>query len=162
MRHWKKQQDALQWPKTSVAVNRRKMIVYLTRKNDTNASPCFLEVIKIVLCFRKHYREYLVSLINGHSIDPALLYAHDELIVACRRYHVDVTQGEGEDERAYFARLLKVGWCCPFSFLVYKHDLFLVQFQTLSLPHICRNSWMTCLWVTRSFARSEDVFTLFI
>lgn len=134
-------------------------MVYLTRQYDTLASPYFLEVNKIVLCFRKHYREYLVSLINGHSIDPALLYALDELIVACRRYHVDVTQGEGEDERAYFARL-KVGWCCPF-FSLYKHDLFLVVIK-LSLPHICRNSWMTCLWVTRSFARSEDVFTLFI
>uniref|UniRef100_A0A673MGN5 E3 ubiquitin-protein ligase RNF31-like n=1 Tax=Sinocyclocheilus rhinocerous TaxID=307959 RepID=A0A673MGN5_9TELE len=58
------------------------------------------------LC-EKHYREYLVSLINGHSIDPAPLYAPDELTVACRRYHVDVRQGDGEDERAYFARLLK-------------------------------------------------------
>ncbi|XP_073689045.1 E3 ubiquitin-protein ligase RNF31-like, partial [Garra rufa] len=58
------------------------------------------------LC-EKHYREYLVSLINGHSIDPALLYAPDELIVACRRYHVDARQVDGEDERAYSARLLK-------------------------------------------------------
>uniref|UniRef100_A0A672MP97 E3 ubiquitin-protein ligase RNF31-like n=1 Tax=Sinocyclocheilus grahami TaxID=75366 RepID=A0A672MP97_SINGR len=54
-----------------------------------------------------HYREYLVSLINGHSIDPAHLYTLDELAVACRRYHVDVRQGDGEDDRAYFARLLK-------------------------------------------------------
>lgn len=114
----KKQQDAMQWPKTSNAVNRNKKNGEYRRwctwqDIDTHASPYFLWVNKIVLCFSKHYREYLVSLINGHSIDPALLYALDELIVACRRYHVDVTQGEGEDDRAYFARL-KVGWCCPF------------------------------------------------
>jgi len=83
-------------------------MVYLIIQYDEHASPYFLEVHTIVLCFRKHYREYLVSLINGHSIDPALLYTLDELIVACRRYHVDVTLGEGEDERAYIARL-KVG-----------------------------------------------------
>lgn len=58
------------------------------------------------LC-EKHYREYLVSLINGHSLDPAPLFSHEELNVACRRYHVDITRGEGEDDRTYFARLLK-------------------------------------------------------
>ncbi|KAI7809639.1 E3 ubiquitin-protein ligase RNF31 isoform X2 [Triplophysa rosa] len=58
------------------------------------------------LC-EKHYREYLVSLINGHSLDPAPLFNHDELLVACRRYHVDIAQGEGEDDRAHYTRLLK-------------------------------------------------------
>ncbi|TRY84124.1 hypothetical protein DNTS_026030 [Danionella cerebrum] len=53
----------------------------------------------------KHYREYLVSLINGHSIDPALLFTLDELTVACRRYHVDITQLDGEEDRA--PKLLK-------------------------------------------------------
>lgn len=60
------------------------------------------------LCFRKHYREYLVSLINGHSFDPASLFSNDELVVACRRYHVDIAQWEGEDDRVYYTRLLKV------------------------------------------------------
>eukprot|EP00064_Thunnus_orientalis_P004382 superscaffoldBa00000396_g4393 len=36
------------------------------------------------LC-EKHYREYLVSLINSHSIDPAPLYSSNELLLACRR-----------------------------------------------------------------------------
>ncbi|XP_051984117.1 E3 ubiquitin-protein ligase RNF31-like [Xyrauchen texanus] len=58
------------------------------------------------LC-EKHYREYLVSLINGYSIDPAPLFSPEELLVACRRYNVEVMQGEGEDDRTYYARLLK-------------------------------------------------------
>ncbi|XP_035287061.1 E3 ubiquitin-protein ligase RNF31 [Anguilla anguilla] len=55
----------------------------------------------------KHYREYLVSLINGHSIDPAPLFMANEVTVACRRYQVDDRRGEGEDDRAYYSRLLK-------------------------------------------------------
>ncbi|XP_035268708.1 E3 ubiquitin-protein ligase RNF31-like isoform X2 [Anguilla anguilla] len=56
------------------------------------------------LC-QKHYGEYLVSLINGHSIDPATLFDGKEVLVACRRYGVDVPQGEAEEEEAYIARL---------------------------------------------------------
>uniref|UniRef100_A0A8C7HUT8 E3 ubiquitin-protein ligase RNF31-like n=1 Tax=Oncorhynchus kisutch TaxID=8019 RepID=A0A8C7HUT8_ONCKI len=44
------------------------------------------------LC-EKHYREYLVSLINGHSIDPAPLFNANELVLACRRYQVDDSLG---------------------------------------------------------------------
>lgn len=58
------------------------------------------------LC-NKHYREYLVSLINAHSLDPALLYDLNEVIRACERYQVDKQRGEGEDDNAYHARLLK-------------------------------------------------------
>uniref|UniRef100_A0A3Q0SMN5 Uncharacterized protein n=1 Tax=Amphilophus citrinellus TaxID=61819 RepID=A0A3Q0SMN5_AMPCI len=58
------------------------------------------------LC-NKHYREYLVSLINAHSVDPALLYDLNEVIRACERYQVDKQRGEGEDDNAYHARLLK-------------------------------------------------------
>ncbi|XP_053507578.1 E3 ubiquitin-protein ligase RNF31 isoform X2 [Ictalurus furcatus] len=58
------------------------------------------------LC-EKHYREYLVSLINGHSIDPAPLFEANELLLACRRYQVEIMQGEAEDDRTYYARLLK-------------------------------------------------------
>ncbi|KAJ8272532.1 hypothetical protein GJAV_G00090290 [Gymnothorax javanicus] len=53
----------------------------------------------------KHYREYLVSLINGHSIDPAPLFTANEVAVACRRYQVDDRRGEGEEDRAYYSRL---------------------------------------------------------
>uniref|UniRef100_A0A3Q3W0N2 RING-type domain-containing protein n=1 Tax=Mola mola TaxID=94237 RepID=A0A3Q3W0N2_MOLML len=56
---------------------------------------------------RKHYREYLVSLINAHSLDPALLYDAQELTRACERYQVDTQQGENEDVNAHHARLLK-------------------------------------------------------
>ncbi|KAG7455059.1 hypothetical protein MATL_G00252420 [Megalops atlanticus] len=58
------------------------------------------------LC-EKHYREYLVSLINGHSIDPAPLFTANEVAVACRRYQVDDRRGENEDDRAYYSRLLR-------------------------------------------------------
>ncbi|TSN21233.1 E3 ubiquitin-protein ligase RNF31 [Bagarius yarrelli] len=58
------------------------------------------------LC-EKHYREYLVSLINGHSIDPAPLFDANELLLACRRYQVELIQGEAEEDRTYYARLLK-------------------------------------------------------
>ncbi|XP_077481048.1 E3 ubiquitin-protein ligase RNF31-like [Stigmatopora argus] len=56
----------------------------------------------------KHYREYLVSLINAHSLDPAPLYDTPNLIRACERYRVDVQRMPAdEDENAYHARLLK-------------------------------------------------------
>lgn len=58
----------------------------------------------------KHYREYLVSLINGHSLDPALLYDRDELVRACQRYQVEHQRADNEDDNAYCERLLKVRW----------------------------------------------------
>lgn len=57
---------------------------------------------------RKHYKEYLVSLINAHSLDPALLYDAQELVRACQRYQVDQQRADNEDDNAYQARLLKV------------------------------------------------------
>uniref|UniRef100_A0A667ZVI3 Ring finger protein 31 n=1 Tax=Myripristis murdjan TaxID=586833 RepID=A0A667ZVI3_9TELE len=57
--------------------------------------------------FRKHYKEYLVSLINAHSLDPAPLYDAQELGVACDRYQVDRQRGENEEDNAYHARLLQ-------------------------------------------------------
>ena len=57
---------------------------------------------------RKHYREYLVSLINAHSVDPAGIYDAQELVRACERYQVDTQRGENEDDNAYHARLLAV------------------------------------------------------
>ncbi|XP_037690551.1 E3 ubiquitin-protein ligase RNF31 [Choloepus didactylus] len=59
------------------------------------------------LC-QAHYKEYLVSLINAHSLDPATLYDVQELEMATERYlHVRPQSLAGEDPRAYLARLLK-------------------------------------------------------
>ncbi|XP_036377331.1 E3 ubiquitin-protein ligase RNF31-like [Megalops cyprinoides] len=71
-------------------------------------SPCGVETQpgQAGLC-EKHYREYLVSLINDHSLDPAPLFDENELLVACRRYQVDMRRGEAEDDGAYHGRLLK-------------------------------------------------------
>ncbi|XP_043960918.1 E3 ubiquitin-protein ligase RNF31 [Gambusia affinis] len=71
-------------------------------------SPCGLQTQpgQAGLCM-KHYREYLVSLINDHSLDPAVLYETQELVVACQRYLGDLRKGEGEDDNAFSARLLK-------------------------------------------------------
>uniref|UniRef100_A0A1A7WQR4 Uncharacterized protein n=1 Tax=Iconisemion striatum TaxID=60296 RepID=A0A1A7WQR4_9TELE len=55
----------------------------------------------------KHYREYLVSLINDHTLDPAVLYDTGELVRACERYLGEMARGDGEDDNAYGARLLK-------------------------------------------------------
>uniref|UniRef100_A0A3P8YI21 RING-type domain-containing protein n=1 Tax=Esox lucius TaxID=8010 RepID=A0A3P8YI21_ESOLU len=72
-------------------------------------SPCGVQTLvgQAGLC-DKHYREYLVSLINGHSLDPAVLYNEQEVAVACQRYQVEVLQGEGEDDRAFQARQRKL------------------------------------------------------
>ncbi|XP_062377874.1 interferon regulatory factor 9 [Sardina pilchardus] len=62
------------------------------------------------LC-EKHYREYLVSLINSHTLDPAHLFDETELKAACMRHQIDLTQ-EAEDQRVYHARLLQVTIVC--------------------------------------------------
>uniref|UniRef100_A0A8P0P5R5 E3 ubiquitin-protein ligase RNF31 n=2 Tax=Canis lupus familiaris TaxID=9615 RepID=A0A8P0P5R5_CANLF len=60
------------------------------------------------LC-QAHYKEYLVSLINAHSLDPATLYEVEELETAAERYlHVRPQPVAGEDAPAYHARLLQV------------------------------------------------------
>uniref|UniRef100_A0A8I3W7B5 E3 ubiquitin-protein ligase RNF31 n=1 Tax=Callithrix jacchus TaxID=9483 RepID=A0A8I3W7B5_CALJA len=59
------------------------------------------------LC-QAHYKEYLVSLINAHSLDPATLYEMEELETATERYlHVRPQPLAGEDPPAYQARLLQ-------------------------------------------------------
>lgn len=67
---------------------------------------------------RKHYREYLVSLINSHSVDPAPIYSSSELLLACKRYKVEEMRCDGEDSFIYYSRLLEVSlrvtsalWC---------------------------------------------------
>ncbi|XP_024135802.1 E3 ubiquitin-protein ligase RNF31 isoform X1 [Oryzias melastigma] len=71
-------------------------------------SPCGIQTQpgQAGLC-DKHYREYLVSLINAHSLDPALLYQTHELVRACERYQVDPQRADGEGDDDYHARLLK-------------------------------------------------------
>ncbi|XP_062946417.1 E3 ubiquitin-protein ligase RNF31 isoform X2 [Cynocephalus volans] len=59
------------------------------------------------LC-QAHYKEYLVSLINAHSLDPATLYEVEELETATERYlHMRPQPLAGEDPPAYHARLLQ-------------------------------------------------------
>lgn len=62
----------------------------------------------MLTCSRKHYREYLVSLINSHSVDPAPLYSSSELLLACKRYKVEETRRDGEDSFTFYSRLLDV------------------------------------------------------
>ncbi|KAJ7313157.1 hypothetical protein JRQ81_004430 [Phrynocephalus forsythii] len=62
------------------------------------------------LC-QAHYKEYLVNLINTHSLDPAALYTLPEADIVCRR-HLPAAQmprqGPAEDNEAYRGRLIKV------------------------------------------------------
>lgn len=69
---------------------------------------CVRVRVRVHVWCSKHYREYLVSLINGHSLDPALLYDKDELVRACQRYQVEHQQADNEDDNACRERLLKV------------------------------------------------------
>ncbi|KAJ3594387.1 hypothetical protein NHX12_003694 [Muraenolepis orangiensis] len=55
----------------------------------------------------KHYREYLVTLINGYSLDPAPLFTATELALACRRYQVEDQRSDGEDDFSHYNRLLE-------------------------------------------------------
>ncbi|XP_058036293.1 E3 ubiquitin-protein ligase RNF31 isoform X3 [Ahaetulla prasina] len=58
-----------------------------------------------------HYKEYLVSLINSHALDPAVYYTLQEVEIVCRR-HLTAAQllprGPTEDEEAYRRRLIQV------------------------------------------------------
>ncbi|XP_066520072.1 interferon regulatory factor 9 [Hoplias malabaricus] len=71
-------------------------------------APCGIETQEghAGLCV-KHYIEYLVSLINAHSLDPALQMDYEELINTCKRYHVFSDKEEEEDRDVYNARLLQ-------------------------------------------------------
>ncbi|KAM8823805.1 E3 ubiquitin-protein ligase RNF31-like isoform 2-T4 [Spinachia spinachia] len=80
----------------------------MEQKDEKVESPCGLRTQpgQAGLC-EKHYKEYLVSLINAHSLDPAPLYEASEVIRACERYLVDTQRGRDEDEDVFLARLLK-------------------------------------------------------
>ena len=61
-----------------------------------------------------HYKEYLISLINAHSLDSATLYEVEELETAAERYlHVRLQPVAGEDAPAYHTRLLQVKLLTP-------------------------------------------------
>ncbi|XP_076856824.1 E3 ubiquitin-protein ligase RNF31-like [Brachyhypopomus gauderio] len=69
-------------------------------------APCGVQTVEghAGLCI-KHYREYLVSLINAHSLDPAYLFDEGELISACKRHQVNCDRVEDENDETYHARL---------------------------------------------------------
>ncbi|KAM3593482.1 uncharacterized protein V6R79_013829 [Siganus canaliculatus] len=71
-------------------------------------SPCDVQTQpgQAGLC-EKHYKEYLVSLINAHSLDPALLYEVQELVRVGERHQLDVQKLDTEEENVFQARLLK-------------------------------------------------------
>ncbi|KAM6453084.1 E3 ubiquitin-protein ligase RNF31 isoform 2-T3 [Liasis olivaceus] len=58
-----------------------------------------------------HYKEYLVSLINSQTLDPAVLYTLQEVEIVCRRHLTAaqlLPQGPAEDEEAYRGRLIQM------------------------------------------------------
>ncbi|XP_078501084.1 E3 ubiquitin-protein ligase RNF31 isoform X2 [Lissotriton helveticus] len=60
------------------------------------------------LC-ESHYKEYLVRLINNHTLDPATLYDLNELLIAYSRYLPPGApqKAPAEDDQIYYARLLR-------------------------------------------------------
>lgn len=60
------------------------------------------------LC-ESHYKEYLVRLINNHTLDPATLYDLNELLIAYSRYLPPGApqKAPAEDNQIYYARLLR-------------------------------------------------------
>ena len=62
-----------------------------------------------VFFFRKHYKEYLVEMINRYALDPAVLMDLNELSAVIRREGKDIPKREGrEADAAYKARLYQV------------------------------------------------------
>ncbi|XP_069490100.1 E3 ubiquitin-protein ligase RNF31 isoform X2 [Ambystoma mexicanum] len=61
------------------------------------------------LC-KSHYKEYLVRLINNHTLDPANLYDINELNITCNRYLPQGTTQRipAEDDQVYCTRILKL------------------------------------------------------
>ena len=56
-----------------------------------------------------HYKEYLVSLINKHNIDPLVIMDTDELKVQCTRSEKDViNKRRKESTEQYRKRLIQV------------------------------------------------------
>ncbi|XP_054848465.1 E3 ubiquitin-protein ligase RNF31 isoform X2 [Eublepharis macularius] len=61
------------------------------------------------LC-QAHYKEYLVSLINSYSLDPAALYNPQEAELVCQRYLPAAQlppRGPAEDDETFAGRLIK-------------------------------------------------------
>ncbi|KAM5193038.1 E3 ubiquitin-protein ligase RNF31 isoform 1-T4 [Mantella aurantiaca] len=60
------------------------------------------------LC-ESHYKEYLVSRINAHSLDPCVLYDLEEAVTVCKRYlHGCPPKEDHEDDAAYKNHLIQV------------------------------------------------------
>ncbi|XP_041036665.1 E3 ubiquitin-protein ligase RNF31-like [Carcharodon carcharias] len=60
------------------------------------------------LC-ESHYKEYLVSRINGHSLDPAQLFDEEEMqLQLVRSGKVAPPKAVGEDDGQYRNRLLQL------------------------------------------------------
>lgn len=85
---------------------------------------------------RAHYKEYLVSLINAHSLDPATLYEVEELETATIRYlHLAPQPMDGEDLPAYQARLLQVVLSRPAFPLPFQKSPVTVCFSTAGFQY---------------------------
>ncbi|MBN3321149.1 RNF31 ligase, partial [Atractosteus spatula] len=58
-----------------------------------------------------HYKEYLVELINNHSLDPAVMFTIDEIATELQRWKLSVPEKmEGELVAHYQHRLKQVGY----------------------------------------------------
>lgn len=67
------------------------------------------EVLKTFNYFRKHYKEYLVDLINKNGIDPVDKMDRNEMMVVFPRAAVELpAQQQGEADENYRQRLLQV------------------------------------------------------
>ncbi|KAL7869891.1 hypothetical protein AOLI_G00138790 [Acnodon oligacanthus] len=78
----------------------------LEQKDGGQDAPCGIQSQEghAGLC-DKHYREYLVSLINAHSLDPAVLMDEGELIATCKRHQIHPEREQEEDDETYHSRL---------------------------------------------------------
>ena len=56
----------------------------------------------------KHYKEYLVLLINKAELDPLPMYDTDKIVVILKREEKEVPEREDETDEEYRARLIKV------------------------------------------------------
>lgn len=76
---------------------------------QAQASPSFIHSTYVTLTyFRKHYKEYLVDLINKSGIDPADKMAIDEIHVVFRRAEMEPPARGVETDDDYRQRLLEV------------------------------------------------------
>ena len=78
---------------------------------DVSAIGHLMRVCVPILLSRIHYKEYLVGLINKHSIDPVVMMNTDELkrqLTKLNKQEPD-KQEDGESDQEYRTRLIEVG-----------------------------------------------------